>query len=313
MFKYYLYRLAYFLANRLSMALSYRIAIFLSDLHYVFSFRDRRAVKSNLRKILPSVPSEERLSALTREVFRNFGKYLAEFLRMEKMVDEDFIAKKVKVENSGHVRQALDKGKGAIIVTAHIGNWEMGAVLLSVLGYPVIAIALPHKERPVNDLFNHQREVKGITVIPTSGAIRKCIEYLKENKVVAIVGDRDFSSKGGGEVLDFLGHKALIPKGAAIFSQMTGAPVIPTFLVREDDYTFCLSMGDPIFPTKDAPASHERETILKIMSQYMAAIEEKIRQHPTQWLMFREFCIPQGSTSERSRTTGSSMSDDEGI
>jgi len=284
------------------MELSYEIAMFMSDLHYIFSFRDRRAVKNNLKKILPS---EERLSALTREVFRNFGKYLAEFLRMEKMMDKDFIAKKVKVEHREHVQQALDKGKGAIIVTAHIGNWEMGAVLLSVLGYPLIAIALPHKERPVNDLFNHQREVKGMTVIPTNGAIRKCIEHLKENKVVAIVGDRDFSSKGGGEILDFLGHKALIPKGAAIFSQRTGAPIIPTFLIREDDYTFRLSMGEPLFPQEETSASSEREMMLGIMNRYMAVIEEKIRQYPTQWLMFRDFCIPPGST-------GSSMSDDEG-
>src|SRR3989338_1812831 len=283
MFKYYLYRLAHFLANRLPMELSYEIAMFMSDLHYIFSFRDRRAVKNNLKKILSS---EERLSALTREVFRNFGKYLAEFLRMEKMMDKDFIAKKVKVEHREHVQQALDKGKGAIIVTAHIGNWEMGAVLLSVLGYPLIAVALPHKERPVNDLFNHQRETKGITIVPLQKGVRKCIEALNENKIVALLADRDFTLNG--EMMDFLGKKALLPKGPAAFSLKTGAPVIPVFVIRETDDHFLVLFGEPIFPPRD---QNDAGALSKLMRRYAVVIEEKIRQYPTQWLMFREFWV----------------------
>ena len=71
MFKYYLYRFARFLVNCLSLATSYKLGIILSDIQYVCSFRDRRAVRNNLRRILPS---EADLSAKTREVFGNFGK-----------------------------------------------------------------------------------------------------------------------------------------------------------------------------------------------------------------------------------------------
>ena len=289
MFKYYLYRFARSLVNRLSLATSYKLGIIFSDIQYVCSFRDRRAVRNNLQKILP--PGAD-LSAMTREVFRNFGKYLVEFLRMDGMINQDFIARRVKIEHIDRINQALEKGKGAIIMTAHIGNWELGAVLLNMLGYPLMAVTLPHKERPVNDLFNHQREVHGITVVATHNAIRKCMEQLKSNKIIAIVGDRDFTVKGG-ELIDFLGTKALIPKGAAIFSKKTGAPVIPTFLVREPDGTFRLSILEPMFPPKEADEEGlpEEEAIRRIMRRYLAVIEDQIRRYPTQWLLFREFAV----------------------
>lgn len=284
MFKYYLYKIAHFVANRLSLEVSYKVAVLISDLHYFFSFRDRRAVRNNLRKILP--PGED-LNAATREVFRNFGKYLSEFLRMEKMVDKSFIEKKIKIRNAELIQQALDAGKGGIIVTAHIGNWEMGAVVLS-LGYPLTAVALPHKERPVNDLFNYQREAKGMTVVPTHEAIRRCMESLKDNHLVALVADRDFSSKGG-EVMDFLGQKALIPKGPAMFCKRTGAPIIPTFLMREPDGTFMMTLGPLILPEAETQEMSERDSVLRIMRRYLDVIEGWIRRYPTQWLMFREF------------------------
>lgn len=234
---------------------------------------------------------------MTREVFRNFGKYLVEFLRMDGMVNKDFIAHRVKIENIDRIAQAQEKGKGAIIMTAHIGNWELGAVLLNMLGYPLMAVALPHKERPVNDLFNHQREVHGIMVVATNNAIRKCMEQLKSNKIIAIVGDRDFTVKGG-ELMDFFGTKTLIPKGTAIFSKKTGAPIIPTFLIREPDGTFRLSILEPLFPGADEEGVPEEEAIRKIMRRYLAVIEDQVRCYPTQWLLFREFAV--SSRTERS-------------
>ncbi|MDP8213515.1 MAG: hypothetical protein P9X22_09570, partial [Candidatus Zapsychrus exili] len=202
MFKYFFYKIAQTIAVFFPLDVAYKIAVFLSDVQYFFSPRDRKAVRNNLKKILKS---EDDLNSKTKEVFRNFGKYFVEFLRMEQMVNKDFIAKKVEVENIESIKQALEKGKGAIILTAHMGNWELGAVLISLLGDPLTAVALSHKERPVNNLFNHQREIYGITVVPTKNAVRKCLENLRNNKLTALVGDRDFGNNG--EAIDFLGHK----------------------------------------------------------------------------------------------------------
>lgn len=243
-------------------------------------------MKKNIKKILPG---EKNVSVLAREVFRNFGRYLIEFFQMKEIVDDHFIKTKVNIKGTEYLDDVLAKGKGGIVVTAHIGNWELGAVLISVLGYPIMAVALPHKERPVNDLFNHQREAKGVTVVPTNVALRRCIEQLKSNKLIALVADRDFSTNG--IVMDFLGQKALVPKGAAMFSWKSGAPIIPIFLIRNGDGTFNFSCHEPIYPPREDTSKNEEEIISGIMRRYITVIEEQIRAHPSQWLLFREFCV----------------------
>ncbi|MBF0521542.1 MAG: lysophospholipid acyltransferase family protein [Candidatus Omnitrophica bacterium] len=283
MFKYFLYKIGQFLASRFPLKVSYRIGVFLSDMQYVFSFRDRRSVKNNLKKI---AHLNGKIDESTRQVFRNFGIYLTEFLRMDKLVTDDFIRDRVKLQNVEAVHEALKHGKGGIILSAHIGNWEMGGAVIARLGFPFMAVALPHKDRPVNDLFNYQREVHGVIVVPANIAVRRCIEQLRSNKLVALVGDRDFGQHG--EVLDFLGGKAVIPKGPAIFSAKTGAPAIPSFFIRNPDNTFTFHFSDPIYPPSNMM---NQEDILNLMKKHVAAIEDIIHRYPTQWLMFREFDV----------------------
>jgi len=285
MFKFLLYKFGQFCVHRLPLKLSYAITAFVSDMQCHFSPRDRRAVTNNLKVIFPS-GSEEQITTLTLEVFRNFGRYLQEFFRMSKFLDREYIARNVKIENIEYLDGLLSEGKGGVLLTAHIGNWELGGVILSMLGYPIVAVALPHKERPVNDLFNHQRERWGVKIVQTNGAIRKCIEFLRENKIVALLADRDFGFSG--EVMDFFGRKAMIPKGPAAFCQKTGAPIIPVFFTRTEDFTFRMVFEKPIYPPQ---SGDEHEVLLQLMKQYTTVIERKIREYPTQWLMFREFWV----------------------
>ncbi|HNV24518.1 MAG TPA: lysophospholipid acyltransferase family protein, partial [Candidatus Omnitrophota bacterium] len=161
--------------------------------------------------------------------------------------------------------------------------------VIARLGFPFTAVALPHKERPVNQLFNHQREVHGVTVIPSNIGVRKCVEYLKDNKLVALVGDRDFGNHG--EIMDFLGGRSSIPKGPAIFSLKTGAPIIPSFFIRNEDKTFTLYFSDPIYPPTQEKYQTGHEDVIRLMQAYIQEIEKKVRQFPTQWLVFREFNI----------------------
>lgn len=270
----------------MSLESAYKVAIFISDLQYCFSFRDQRAVRNNLKVILQT---QEVAPELVREVFRNFGRYLVEFFRVEKTINQEFIKTKVKIENWENIDKALAQGKGGIVISAHLGNWELGGILLGMLGNPVMAVALPHKERPVNDLFNHQREVKGMTVVSTNHAVRKCFEQLKNNQMVALVADRDFSLSG--EIIDFLGRKAFLPKGIAILSIKTGAPIVPVFLIREENNHFRLAIHQPIFPDTVQNDAIEDAVIIKFIKKYIVIIEEQIRKYPTQWLMFREFWI----------------------
>ncbi len=296
MVNYILYRIGQFLALHLPLRVAYWIAVIVSDLHYIFAYKDRWTVKENLKAIFPEKSNREIRKTRLR-MFRNFAKYLVDFFRFSKL-DNEYIKNNIRLENMECINQALSKGKGAIILTAHLGNWELGGVVIALLGYPFWAVALPHKDKMVNNFFNFQRECKGVKVIPLGRAARQCFNVLKNNEIVALLGDRDFTERG--MVLDFLGKPTLLPTGPAAFSLKTGAPIVAGFMVRNDDDSFTLRMERPIeFIPKnndlDSGAvfkKREKNSALQeLVIKYKIIVEKYIRKYPEQWYMFRKFWI----------------------
>lgn len=277
MLAYYLYKIARFFAQRVPLKLAYAIASFLSVMKFYLSPRDRRAVIGNLKKILPEA-DDIKLEAMGKEVFANFGKYLIEFFRFSSL-NKNNLKELIAVKNLNYIDEALKDGKGAIVLSAHLGNWELGGVAMSILDYPLYAVALPHSHHKVDALFNEQREKVGVVVVPSLGAaLRNIFSALKNNKLVALVGDRDFAN--GGLMVDFLGAKKIIPRGPAVVSIRTGAPIIPGFVTFDETGKYTLEFQEHI-----KPDCSEEELIKKCAE----VIEKKIRSNPTQWLMFREF------------------------
>ncbi len=282
---YYLYLLGQFITRLLPIRWAYALACFISDLHYSFSKADRQAVEANLKFILNTDRVDQ---AQVREVFHNFGKYLVDFLTMTKRLTNAYMHTRLEVTDVSHIDRVLQQSKGGIVISAHLGNWEMGAVLLPMLGYPISMIALPHKDPRVNLFFNRQREAFGTQVVPTTVAVRRCMEHLKRNRLVAMLVERDFSQHG--LVMNFLGKPTMIPKGAALFSLKTGAPIIPCFFIRTHDDYFKVSFHDPIYPP-DVQGDITEEVLRAYIQKYLVVVETHIRQYPTQWLMFREFWV----------------------
>ena len=157
---------------------------------------------------------------------------------------------------------------------------------MPLLGFPLSVVALPHKDPRVNALFNRQRERFGAMVIQSDTAVRRVLEHLKSNRLVAILAERDFGNHG--IMMDFLGRKALIPKGAAFFSLKTGAPIIPIFFLRTHDQQFEINIYPPIEPPPPS-ARTKGQAAFDLMSKYVPAIESEIRKDPSQWLLFREY------------------------
>lgn len=284
MFNYILYRIGQFIALTLPLKIAYKIAIFFSDLHYIFADKDRWAVKENLKVIFPE-KSDREIRKIRIRMFRNFAKYLVDFFRFSKL-DVKYIKRNIQIENIHYLDEALSKGKGAIALSAHLGNWELGGVVVPLLEYPLWAVALPHKDWRVNNFFNFQRESKGLKVIPLGKAVRLCLNILKENKIVALVGDRDFTEKG--VVLDFFGRPTFLPEGPAAFSLKTGAVIVPVFMVRNKDDTFTLRIEKPLEFT---PTDNKNNDLTELIIRYKTIIEDYIRKYPDQWYMFRKFWI----------------------
>lgn len=284
MLNYILYRIGQFIALATPLRLSYWIAVFVSDLHYMFARQDRLAVTNNLKVIFPE-KSEKEIARIRIKVFRNFAKYLVDFFRFSK-IDKEYIKKNIKIDNIAYINEALSCGKGVIVLSAHIGNWELGGVVVALSGYPIWVVALTHKQKKVNDFFNAQRKSKNVSVIPVGRAVRQCLNVLNENKLIALVGDRDFSQRGA--VIDFFGKPTILPEGPAAISLKTQAVIVPGFMFRNDDDTFTLRFEKPVEFT---PTLDKQKDIKALMLQYKTIIEDYIRQFPDQWYMFKKFWV----------------------
>ena len=263
MSNYYLYRIGRFLAKVLPIQVSSALVMVLCDLHFRLSKTDRQAVENNLKIVHKTdhVPYQE-----VREVFRNF----------------------VHIKNIKYLNEVLQKGKGGIIVSAHLGNWEIAGGVLPMLGFPLSVVALAHQDPRVNALFNAQREVFGTMVIQADVvAVRRVLEHLHKNRLVTILADRDF--RNHGIMMDFFGRKTMIPKGAAFFSMRTGAPIIPGFFFHTDDDHFVINVYPPIEPPHVQDGKITDEAARDYIQKYLTIIEDEIRKNPSQWLLFREF------------------------
>ncbi|MDP3142853.1 MAG: lysophospholipid acyltransferase family protein [Candidatus Omnitrophota bacterium] len=282
MFNYLLYRFAQFLVSHLPKKMAYALAISLSDIHFRLSHRERRWVRNNLKIIMNT---QENLHFYSREVFRNFGKYLADFLRTPVLSQNNF-KDYIELVNLVYVDEELKNGKGVILISAHMGNWELGGMGMAAAGYRVLVAALEHKDSRVNDFFIKQRTMQGVEVATLKNAGKKCWEALKDNKAVALVADRDFS--GNGVVVKFFGKDTLIPQGPAVFSRRNNTAIVPAFVVRQPDDKFKLIFEPPIKPVI---TGSEEDDIREITQRVAKAIEEYVRRYPTQWLVFREFWV----------------------
>ena len=286
MIHYLIYKIGQIIALYLPLRLAYKVAVVFSDLHYLFAWRDRRNVAANLEVIFPQKTKPE-IRRIRKIVFRNFAKYLVDFFRFKKL-NRDYVKENVHFENLAYLDSALDAAKGVIILTAHIGNWELGGVAVAIKGYPIAAVALPHRHKKVDMFFNSQRESSGLRVIPLGQAARDSLKALRQNQIIALVGDRDFTNKG--EIIDFLGMPTYLPEGPAVFSLKTGASILPVFVLRESDDTFTLKFEKPIEFNPTGDKINDRRNLI---FQYKLVIEDYIRHYPEQWLMFRRFWAKQ--------------------
>ncbi|MFH0732043.1 MAG: lysophospholipid acyltransferase family protein [Candidatus Omnitrophota bacterium] len=279
---FFIYNIFIFISLRVSLKRAYKIASWLGRFYSFFSFRDRHAVCDNLKAIFPSL-AEDKVRLMSKEVFANFCKYLVDFFRFP-LMDEAFIKENIKCEGFEHLDNALKKGRGVILVSAHLGNWELGAAVLAKLGYPLNAVVLKHRHKKIDTFFNSRRESFGVKPIPVGGALRRCFKCLSENNMLALVGDRDYFDNG--VQMPFFKKKTLIPKGPAVLSMRFGSPIVPLFLIRNHNNTFLYK----VYPPLEYNISGDTDRDLRRLTlAYLGILEDVIRKYPEQWYVFRRF------------------------
>ncbi len=274
------YRLAQWLSTTLSNPTAFRLAERLADIQWRCSAKDRAAVQANVSMLLGQrIPPE---APVVREVFRSFGRYLVEFFTIHQVPQPQ-----VTLEGVAHLQEVRRQRRGAIVVTAHLGNWEVGAVLLHRMGFAVAAVALPHGDPTMDRLFNGQRTRCGIEVIPLGrAAAQRSLQRLREGALLGILGDREFGTHG--LAVAWAGQRVRLPRGPATLSLRSRCPLIPTFLVREGPWKFRLCVEPPLRPER---AQVSEGGIEALTEAYAAVMAGYLKRFPEQWLMFQPVAV----------------------
>ena len=238
----------------------------------------RAAVRANLALVLGDARPE--LDALAGECFRSFVRYLVDFFSLDR-ADWNFT-----VSGKEHLEAARHGGRGAILLTAHLGNWELGGAVIRRLGYPITAVAWPHPDRRLNEIFEAQRRRFGIEAIPLNGnSARECLEKLRAGSFVGLLGDRLYGTRSIGAV--FAGRRLAFPVGPAWLSRRARVPVLPAFCIRKAAAVFELHIHEPIFPER----ASETTGLEQLTQQYVRVIESQVRAYPGQWLIFHDIAV----------------------
>ena len=188
--------------------------------------------------------------------------------------------------------EALRAGKGAICITPHLGNWEMGGLLFSFRGGSLNVLTLDERDLDTRSFREEMRRRRGIKILYVNPkddspmAVLDAVKALRRNEIVAMLGDRIESQKT--MVFDFFGRKTAFPAGVAILAMATGAPVLPVFVVMERNRRYKGIIESPIY---FSPSSRQdREAVIQEgMEKLIKKFEEYIEKYPDQWYNFYSY------------------------
>jgi KDO2-lipid IV(A) lauroyltransferase len=233
----------------------------------------------NLKLAFPELSDAERERILRRD-YRNLGWLLAEFCLMPGYTRER-ASEFIRYEGLENYVAARDKGKGVLVLTGHLGAWELSSFYHSLMGMPM-GMVIRRLDNPLVDLFvNRVRCLHGNRVIHKDDFARGLIASMRAGETVGILMDTNMTPPQGVFV-PFFGVEACTASGMARVAQKTGAAVVPGFMLwEESEKRYVLHFG-PEIPVVDTGAP-EVDAVTNT-ARFTAAIEGYIRRYPEQWL-----------------------------
>ena len=250
----------------------------LGTLTYRCDRHHRNIALANLRQAFGKEKGPAELRAIARDSFRRFGETVADIFKLFYWKPAD-IAALIDIEGRENLADAVAAGKGVLLFSAHIGNWEVGSAVISKAGkFSVIARAL---DNPLLDrALLKFREGMGAQVIYKQQAAKKILQALRDREIVAILVDQNVLRREAVFV-DFFGRPAGTTPVLGAFHLRTGAPLLPVFCFPAAAGRYRLRILPPIafVPGEDVGAD-----VLKITGICTKIIETAIREDPSSWL-----------------------------
>jgi Kdo2-lipid IVA lauroyltransferase/acyltransferase len=248
-------------------------------LAYVVLPHLRRHAKINLRLAFPDLDEREH-ARIRRGVFRNLGRLLGEISQFPRLNREN-ISSIVVYEGLENYLDAVAEGRGVILLTGHIGAWELSVYAHSIYGHPMSFLARRIDNPLVERLAEGYRARFGNRSIDKRGSAREVLKTLKSGGVVGILADLN-SSREEGVFCDFFGVKACSTAGVATLALRTGAVVLPGYLIWDEKSRIHRLHFEP--PVETVNTGNQKEDVIANTTRYAKVLESIIRRHPDQWL-----------------------------
>ena len=269
---YYFLRLLKKFFSSLEPSSRHNVSIYLANkIFFSKRLRSEQAFE-NIKRAFPTWSKEKILSTL-KECYIFFTSNLIEFISTPKSWE----GIEINVTGEKVLNEALKKNRGVVFISGHFGSWEILGKWLGEHTDLFVGIALKQKNEGANNFFHEQREIPGTKQIYKKGSPGKGYQVLKDNGVLGLVSDQDAKTKG--VFVDFFGHPASTPKGAALFHLNTLAPVVLGVCIKTDHNKYNIEI---------VPVKTNSNSIEQITQNYTSILESYIKKYPEQYFWFHK-------------------------
>lgn len=243
------------------------------------SRRDRQRAREHLRIAFPDLGEAERERLLAASA-RHLGLLLAEVAWLWHATPEQ-VRSLASIQGAEHLEAARADGGGAVLITGHVGNWELLNARLGAAGIPMTIAVRELYDPRLDALATRLRARHGAEVVPRGDdAGRRLLAALRANRIDGLLIDQDIRSVPG-VFAPFFGRDAWTPSGAAAIALRARRPVVPAFIHRDSDNRHHVD----VLPPLPVPAgSNLRDQVRELTAAATAAIEAQVRRHPEQWV-----------------------------
>lgn len=290
--------IAYFAAYAASRILPRRAGFLVADLAsfwaHALKRKERQGVENNLAVVAGQDPRSEGVRSAVGRLYRNFGRACAELLyEVRDRKPDETVLPGLRLEGLDLLDRALAQRCGVILSTAHLGNWELGALALSSRGYPVTALAAS-PAAGASGLYGRYRDRFGLKVMNAADSAHRCVSVLRRGGILGIVSDRRFGS--AGLRVEFFGRPTLLPQGAARLCVLTGAPILVASF-RPGIQEGCEAVFRVDARIDAVPGMGVEDGVLRTQQRLAQALESVISRSPEEWYCFEDLWPSRGETS----------------
>jgi KDO2-lipid IV(A) lauroyltransferase len=263
--------------ERLPRAWAYALAVLAARVAWQFTPLARPRLEYNLKIACPELTPAE-LKRLSKLNFRNHAKAYADLMQLPRTRVSE-MRPLLKGTGWEHLEQARAMGKGVLVVSCHMGSYEVVAAIWSATLTPVSFFAEELEPRALFEWYRDTRARLGISVLTLDVAgLRKVVQALRDNEMVVTAIDRDIT--GTGRKMPFFGRSAPIPMGPAQMALRMGTPLLPVCVYRLPDDSYVADASTLVIAESTGDAQADE---LRVTQQLLRPIEDFIRRHPEQW------------------------------